>query len=392
MSSIKKYSQLTLIWVSLTSTAPFIFYSWPGHPYKLLTFICLSLMCIILSIKQKLIFNKGIAISSLILFLFFILENFRADSNEGITYAIQIVAFFISYLFIENIIGYTSFTKSYLVIITLMGIGGTLTFLIHFIWGLNPIFSVDYSEGGTSYFMGLTCTNTIYIGNHGFIRYSGFFDEPGAYALYASFGLILNKLYLNNKKVEIILSILPLFTLSVAFFIFIILYQIFFNLKINSAFIFIIFIFSLGLMYIYLKSDSSTILYAQTIGRLEVDNSVGIKGNTRAPQQAFDKKTFLDNKLFGKGLSNLGGSNVYAILAKHGIIGLFFYYSMLIYFMIKLFKTKLNKSFCFKILILISLSFFHRPELTSAFGLIIIATMVLLIQKVPNTINKLAVN
>lgn len=381
MGFIKKYTPLLLIWLYLTSTSPFIFYSWPGHPYKLLTFACLLVMIIALFWKKRITINKGIFISSLLLIIFFILENFRASSNEGIVYAIQIIAFFISIIFILNFIESTAFTKSYLWIIALMGIGGTLTFFIHFIIGINPIFSVNYSDGGTSYFMGLTCTNSMYIGNRGFIRYSGFFDEPGAYALYASFALILNKLSINNKRIEIILSIVPLFTLSLAFFIFIVLYQIFFNVKKGSILIFLLFILSLGLIYTYLKSDTDSLLYSQTLGRLEIDNSKGIKGNTRAIQQAADKKTFLDNILIGKGLSNRGGANMYAVLAKHGIIGTIFYYSLLLYFMIKLIKIIPNKAFCFKILILISLSFFHRPELTSSFGLIVIATMIISINK-----------
>jgi hypothetical protein len=117
-------------------------------------------------------------------------------------------------------------------------------------------------------------------------------------------------------------------------------------------------------------------LYAQTISRLETDNTTGIKGNSRFIQQNIDEKTFQENKLFGKGLSNVGGSNLYAILAKHGLIGFFFYYSLLIYFLIKFFSSSLSKIFCLKILVLLSLTFFHRPELTNLFGLLIIASMI----------------
>jgi hypothetical protein len=376
MKLIRINGPLILLWISLTSVTPFIFYSWPGHPHKILTFICLTLISLFILKKKNIILDKGIFFVSIVLFFFFLVENYRATSNEGYTLSIQIVAFFITYLFVENIIGFKYFTKSYISIIILMGIGGTITFVIHFIWGLNPIFASEYGKEGLSYFYGLTCTNGFSEGSGSIIRYSGFFDEPGAYGLYAGFGLILNKLYFDNRKYELYLSILPLFTFSLAFFIFIAIYYIFFTLKKRNITVLLIFISFLGFSYFFIKSNQDSMLYAQTISRLETDNTTGIKGNSRFIQQNIDEKTFQENKLFGKGLSNVGGSNLYAILAKHGLIGFFFYYSLLIYFLIKFFSSSLSKIFCLKILVLLSLTFFHRPELTNLFGLLIIASMI----------------
>lgn len=393
---MKKRLSLITIWLSLSSTAPFIFYSWPGHPYKVLTAICLLIMSVVVLNKQHVIIDKGVLISALILMVFFIIEGLRANSYEGYTYLLQIAAFVISYLFIKNTVGFRSFSKSYLLLIILMGIGGTLTFFIHYIWGLNPIFSVDYSATGRSFFMGLTSTNSMYVGSGGFIRYSGFFDEPGSYALYASFGLIINKLSYDLKKVEIALSILPLFTLSLAFFVFIVLYHILFNLKGKFIFTFIFFTLILGLSFVYLKSNPESILYEQTIGRFEADNSKGFKGNNRALSQAKSKELFLSNILFGNGLNTQSSANLYAVLAKHGIIGSLFYYTFLIYFIFNLFKYKSSKMFCFKVLLLVSLSFYHRPELTSAFGLIVITTMIFALRKnnidINNRLNEETIN
>lgn len=52
---------LALIWVTLTSTFPFIFYTWPFHPYKLLTSACLILMILLLLVcKSKVSISKNI--------------------------------------------------------------------------------------------------------------------------------------------------------------------------------------------------------------------------------------------------------------------------------------------------------------------------------------------
>ena len=38
MNKINNYFPITIVWLALTSTAPFIFFSWPGHrperPYR----------------------------------------------------------------------------------------------------------------------------------------------------------------------------------------------------------------------------------------------------------------------------------------------------------------------------------------------------------------------
>ena len=37
---VKNNKPLLLVWITLTSTFPFMFYTWPYHPYKILTFVC----------------------------------------------------------------------------------------------------------------------------------------------------------------------------------------------------------------------------------------------------------------------------------------------------------------------------------------------------------------
>jgi hypothetical protein len=268
-----------------------------------------------------------------------------------------------------------------------MGIGGMLIFFIHLFIGINPIFTVDYSEHGTSYFLGLTTTNVFFNGGDlRFIRFSGFFDEPGAFALYSIFAILLNKLYFKKQRTEIVLIITTIFCFSLAFYIFLILYVFLFYFNINKFVYLLIFIFIFSLIFYFLQSSmennsSFNKIYQATFQRLEV-NDEGLVEDSRSIRMDVDKKIFLNNFLFGTQLkSEVRGANLYSIPASYGLIGCIFYYLILIY-LVYIFINPLQPfSELNKTLLLLLMNLYHRPELLSFFASLILFSFIFLFKK-----------
>ncbi len=112
----------------------------------------------------------------------------------------------------------------YNAIICLQGILGAIAFVLIFVGILDPI-EIFAIKGRFIYFYGITSTNTL-IGN--FVRIAGFFDEPGAFASWGIFALVINKIIYNNRKIEVLLMVSLLFTFSAAYFVMLPLYVLFF--------------------------------------------------------------------------------------------------------------------------------------------------------------------
>lgn len=377
--------ELILLWITLTSTAPFIFYSWPGHPYKKLTFICLSLMMvqIILSFNKK-VYNIPLIILILIQILYYLFATLYHKDVTLLNLCIQLISLLIIITYIRSFISFELYVKSYIYIILAMGIGGMLSFFLHFIVGISPLFTVDYSASGTSYFLGLTTTNVYYnIAGIRIIRFSGFFDEPGTFGMYSIFAILLNKAFFNNKKIEIYLIIVSLFTFSVAFIITIFIYFLFFYINRNNVKYLFIFAVLITSVYFLLNKniDNPTIkqLYTMSFARF-MENEEGVMtGNNRIDRMEEDKAVFQSSPILGVGSvkDEVRGANIYSILAKYGIIGSIFYYIFIIYLLILIINLKKSsRLFYLKIFFIILLGFYHRPELSSVFSLLIFISLI----------------
>jgi hypothetical protein len=287
-------------------------------------------------------------------------------------------------MFIDNFIGFESFVKSYVNIILLMGIGGVIVFFIHFLVGISPIFHVQYSATGITYFLGLTSTNDYYnVGGMRIVRFAGFFDEPGAFALFSLFAIILNKMYFDNRKIEKYLIIVTVFTFSLAFFVIILIYLFLFYFKLSYFKysiipLVIIAAFYYGLSNYNGKNESVIKLKSITVDRIKLNEKGNISGDNRREASLHDKKLFLKHPILGVQVDRqVRGSNLYSIFAKHGILGSFFYYAFLVYFFILILKLRGEKQLFFlKLLIIIVANFFHRPEFSAVFTLLIIYSMI----------------
>ena len=393
---VKNNKSLLLVWITLTSTAPFILYSWPGHPYKLLTLAGIGTMTVqILLQKKQRIFDFKIFSIIILQIAYYLFATFYHSDFSNINLCIQLISFFIIITYINAFIGFRAFVRSYIGVMLAMAIGGTLIFFLHAFIGVKPLFFVDYSATGTSYFLWLTTTNVYYdVSGIRFIRYSGFFDEPGAFGLYSFFAIVLNKIYFNNVKKELWLILLTAFTLSLAFYISIVLYFLFFYVNKSNLKYIALFFVGIVSLYFYLnsnKEDETTgMIYDSTFKRFEMNDS-GLAENNRSALSDNDKKVFLKYPMLGAGSKKekISGSNLFSILATYGIFGSLFYYALLLYFIFQIILMS-YKYFLFylKILLLILINFYSRPEISSVFTLLVFVSIIYYIRYNPEIQNR----
>lgn len=384
LQSLKYNKPLLLLWMTLTSTAPFIFFSWPGHPYKLLAFTGLLLMSVqILIKKDREIFDFRIFSIITLQICYYVFASFYHNDFSNLNLCIQLISLFVIVTYINGFIGFRKFVKSYIDVILAMAIGGTLIFFIHLLIGVKPLFVVQYSASGKSYFLWLTTAN-IFLDdfNIRILRYSGFFDEPGTFALFSFFAIILNKIYFKNKKRELWLITLTVFTLSVGFYVSMIVYFLFFYLTRSNLKNIVILAFFLSFFSFYIienKEDGSiSKLYEFTFKRFEMDDS-GLAENNRAPLIKHDKEVFYNYPILGSGTTQeeIYGSNLFSVFAQYGVFGSLFYYAFLVYFGFQIIlMNKKDLFFYLKILLLILLNFYSRPEMSSVFTLLIFISII----------------
>lgn len=209
--------------------------------------------------------------------------------------------------------------------ITLQAILGTIGVVLVFFNLIQPIFLFEEMDGRSGYFFGLFTTNT-YFGQ--FSRNAGFFDEPGALACWGIFALIINKLFQNNKKIEFLLVVGLISTLSIAYFIQVFIYFWMYYKQHKGKLLLIGGVFLLLLWTIaYLDPALNDAIF----GRFEYDSSTGtIAGNSREGMNERCWNVFLQAPIFGVGANNFAtlsgktgfmGSSAFVFLAEDGIIG-----------------------------------------------------------------------
>ena len=243
--------------------------------------------------------------------------------------------------------------------IALQVILGAIGFLLFFAGLLEPLFTFREMDGRPGYFFGLFTTNT-YIAP--FIRVAGFFDEPGAFAFWGIYALLLNKLFIDSKKIENILLIGLVVTFSIAYFIQAAVYIACFMKRQRGKMLLILALIFASLKLIALQSPE----FDQAIfGRLEYNEETGtLSGDNRTDLAEHTSKIFYSSPFFGVGASNLAdpkygfvGANFFTTLAADGIFGFFIIWMPILYlFYLGRYRTKYK----YAALILI-IGFLQRP-------------------------------
>lgn len=358
---VKNYIVLGLFFILLFIAYPYVFCRFISLPDFKLTYL-IAFLCLLFFFAHKKIkaFPKQFWIMCYLQGLCWILFCFYHNDTSYLTRVFYMLLTVMMLQFVEVEVGLCALIKSYNRWVLFMALGGTITFFIVFFIGITPFSIFTNQDGRPAYFFGLTCTNT-YLGN--IIRYSGFFDEPGAMANWGVFALIFNKLFFNNRKFETLLVICLCFTFSMAFYIQIVLYYVlYYGGNIRRLFTVSLILILLGCVTFHLIDKDSDI-YQLTYARFEFDPMNGdIKGNSRSELTEKAKAQFLKAPIMGIGAEALGkieymDDNPFETLAKDGVVGTIFMYLPLVFI---LYYSKRDRNVWIAIIIL-SLGYLQRP-------------------------------
>ena len=288
----------------------------------------------------------------------------RGNVNAIISQSVLFLFVIILIHIIHQTIGLESFYKKYNRWIFVMAALGTLTWVLATFFHYSPLYALpDRAEAG----------RLIY--NYGFtfavldetssLRYSGFFDEPGAMAYWGIYALVINRLFVKEKWIEIPLMVCLLFTFSAGYYIQLVIYVILFSISkknIGSG------IIMCGLIVISMfiiestKGSNLDFVYEMTLGRLDTmfGNTQDISLDNRSESTELAYKEFLSNPIFGtKNLDQNIGNNIFEPLALNGLVGTFF---ILFPFIWLLFSSIKNKDYdTTKAMIVLFAGFTHRP-------------------------------
>lgn len=354
-----KYRYISLVvLLMLFCTYPYVFhliFSLPDDRYMgIMFFIILSIFLAFQQHKK----NKLPSMITSVMFIQSIIWLIYSLFYSDTTYLSRIFFILLTYLSLQLLIKTNSlvnFVKLYNLTIFIQGVLGVIAFILVFIGILKPIFEYYYSDYRYLFCYGITCSNAV-LGK--IIRVGGFFDEPGAFAFWGVYALLLNKFTIDDKKIEITIISTLLFTFSAAYFVILPIYLAsFYYHKIKSLFLILLII--VPICYITMSNLSGDSDFAHiTTERF----SNGEIRSTRYDQTDYTKIIFLQSPFWGIGAKNMeqfteATDNPYEILAKDGIIGFIITYLPLLIIMI---RYKSDKRILFGSLILF-LNYMQRP-------------------------------
>ena len=392
------YFSISIFWIAVTSDYPFTLahaFSW--HPGILLIGLINGIMFLIMLNKSTITFTGPFMIG-LLQFVGYLILYFIHNDIFYLNAILRLFPIYITYLFINNIIGLDRIIRSLLFVFKSLSVMTIIAFILVFIGYLHHVSKFVNPDGRIAYNYILTFSNVIItVGENTLIRASSFFDEPGTFAFYIIFLIWINKLTFNNKKTEIILIIGGIITTSLAFYIIIFIYYISFYFRLKDAKYFLITALTLMSLIFYLNqmrldNPISGLIYSLTIGRLSYvgeDNKV-IQGDNRSEALILASKIFSQNPLFG--LSPLKieknkifiGANPMGPLAYHGIIGSVIVFLHLIYlFYLLLNPTIWKKGNMIKIKLFVSLLLLYsqRPDVMGYFSYLLVLLMISIVDK-----------
>jgi len=391
MSKLSNIYNLSLLWIVFTATVPFVFYlAIPNLPGKLIVAVGIALMSCGFIIREKITTGDPIIVTILMIqIIYSFIATFLHElfflglETLYINMAIQHIAVMIVYLYIKSFYSVLKVGKSTVYIMAIMGILGVLAFFLG-VAGLLSVKSYWVREDDSVGFnFMLTFSNTVdFLGDALIIRIAGFFDEPGTFAFYITFALLTNKLYKYSKKLEILLILTGLFTLSLAFYITLVFYFVLFYRSIRHFKKILLAILSILAVAYYIdasqnESEINSIIYIRTIGRLQLESSGSgkvITGDNRSYLIINTLDAFIKSPIIGHGFSSQNnprsefynialGANLLTPLALHGLLGTIFLFMHYFYFsFIVLIRQKRIERNSFAAWVIVTINLFQRPN------------------------------
>lgn len=318
----KQWISIVLFFLTLLISEPYIITLLLGISNKLLWVAPILLLFVIsLSSPREKMPHSFVVCCILQIFVWFLFSLLHNDTSY-ITRIAFIVFTLLLLSSVDRVVGLHKINALNNKLIAIQSVLGALAFVLVFMGILGPIMEFSLFDSRPSYYYGITCSNVL-IGN--IIRPAGFFDEPGALACWGVYALVVNKLFYDNKKLEYILAISLLFTLSLAFYIQLTLYILLFYGK--NAKMILPFVILLIIAVLYISSDTSSELYRLTLGRISSFSEGGLNSTTRGVLTEISKGYFERSPWIGVGarttevIGVYSSDNPYETLGRDGIIG-----------------------------------------------------------------------
>lgn len=314
---------IILAWILFTSTAPFQFYAMvPHHPYKFLVVF----VAVIMLLKML---RDGVRNSNNIIVYILIIQSIYSllticihaisldffSLEDGFIYInlfIQLIVVLICFVYINSYGLVHKLAISTIPVMVFMTAFGIVILFLGVIVNIQP-FSytslVDHRD--ISNYLLTFSSSVSDFGFGSIIRSAGYFDEPGTFAFYITVVLLLNKMYGYSKLAERMLVVFGLCTMSLAFFISVILYFFIFGilegrLKVVIWMAVVVGIFFAAIVEFKDRSDIGRVVYELTVYRVmppdESEDKL-FKGDNRSENFAVAKQAFLLAPFFGHGMS-----------------------------------------------------------------------------------------
>lgn len=363
---------VVLIWILFTSTAPFEFYAMvPYHPYKMLVVLIVAIMLAIMLLfgikKSNNVIFYILIIQAVYSLLTIYIHAISLDSfsmEDGSIYLnlfIQLIVVLISFAFINNYGLLHKVAISTIPVMVIMAAFGVIILLLGLVVNIQPFsFTALADHRDISNYILTFSSSVSDFGFGSIIRSAGYFDEPGTFAYYITIVLLINKMYGYSKRAERMLIGFGLCTMSLAFFISVILYYFIFGILEGRLKVVIWMAVIVGLLFSAIvefkdRSEIGRVVYELTVYRVmppdESEDKL-FKGDNRSENFAYAKQAFLQAPFFGHGMSaHTNEKNEFVgklccnplhPLATEGLVGTFIYFLVFIYWGILILR---NKSF-----------------------------------------------
>ena len=195
-------------------------------------------------------------------------------------------------------------------------------------------------------------------------RMQGMYDEPGVLGTIAALILVTEKMDFN-KKLNLIIFIGGLTSLSLAFYLIIAIYFIL-NIKKNIKTV-IISLSAILFIFVFLPSSVQKSIEAKTIDRMQIDSNFNVSGDNRESKDSRNWANWKDsdtkNFLLGMKVESDGSSSWKNILILSGYFG--FLILLIIYFLLFFQKYRKVNYYHFVFIFIFILSFTQRPYIVT---------------------------
>lgn len=363
LAKIKPYltCRYLLYFYALTASWPCVLSFMGWLPSSKTGMMIIAVLSVLYAIKQRGRVPSSIKTIFIVQLVTFFLYSFIHSDSSYITRCVVLITAY-SLIVVQAKRSKMEFVNTNIFWLTLQAAMGGIGFVLTLVGILKPFSTFIEFDGHVGQFYGLYTTT---VALDGVFRVAGFFDEPGAFAFWGFIALLLNKLYFDNKRVEVILIIGLISTLSMAYFIQLPIYLFLFYRKRFGKMI-----LPVILLFLILRGIASlSPQFNQAIfGRFQVDKSTGkLEGDNRTEHGEFCKAIWVQSPVVGVGGNQViaislqegqfAGSNPYTFLATDGVVG----YVILLLPLFYIFSLGRRKRKYTYVGILLALGLLQRP-------------------------------